>query len=188
MAKYPQDQFDTLPEDLSRVGAHRAPKKRGGGWLGFLAAVVSTVVLVIGGLYAVSLVNDSVEFNFPGFASEEEVVPSESPTPEIAPITDPSTLADGRKYSITILNGTTSPDVDEAASAALKEAKWKIAATTAASETDIDETIVYYRDPADEDIARGLIAILGVGDVRESTAFLGSSINIVLGSDYVPLP
>jgi len=184
MAKYPQDQFDTLPEDLSRVGAHRAPKKRGGGWLGFLAAVVSTVVLVIGGLYAVSLVNDSVKFDFPGFAPEEEALPSASPTPEVAPLTDPSTLAEGRKYSITILNGTTNAELSDLANDQLKAAKWKVAATTVASDTDIDETIVYYSDPLDEDIARGLIAILGVGDVRESTAFLGSTINIVLGSDY----
>jgi len=184
MAKYPQDQFDTLPEDLVRVGAHRAPKKRGGGWLGFLSAVVATVILVIGGLYAVSLVNESVEFNFPGFGTEEEAVPSASPTPEIIAITDPSMLPKERKYSITILNGTTNPDLDEAASKALTDVKWKVAATTTASQTDIDETIVYYRNPLDEDIARGLVQLLGTGDVRESTAFFGSSINIVIGSDF----
>ena len=33
-------------DDLQRVGAHRAPKKRGGGWIGFGWAVLATGVLV----------------------------------------------------------------------------------------------------------------------------------------------
>jgi hypothetical protein len=52
---------------------------------------------------------------------------------------------------------------------------------------DVELTIVYYSNPADEDIARGLVLALGIGEIRESTAFFGAPVTIVLGTDYQAL-
>ena len=50
MAKYPRDQFDDIPVDLARVGAHRAPVKAGRGWITFAWAALFTGIFVVGGL------------------------------------------------------------------------------------------------------------------------------------------
>jgi hypothetical protein len=47
---------------------------------------------------------------------------------------------------------------------------------------------VYYSNPADEDVARGLVIALGTGEIKESLAYPGASVTIVLGSDYLPPP
>ena len=186
MATFPKDQFDTLPEDLARQGAHRAPKKRGGGWVGFAWAALATGLLVVGGLYGLSLIDSSIRFEVPGItAGEEEVVtPSESATPEVPPLTDPTTIDKARKITITILNGTGTAGLQNEAATALVAGKWPIGTRTTASQNDIEKTFIYYSNPADEDIARGLVLALGVGEIRESAAFIGAPITIVLGDDY----
>lgn len=188
MANFPQDQFDNLPTDLDRIGAHRAPKKKGGGWVGFAWAALATGVLVVGGLYGLSLVNDQVSFEVPGLSGGEAPVetPSASPTPEVPPVLDPTTIDKSRKITITVLNGTATAGLQNVAGDALVAGKWPVVSRTQASQTDIEETVVYYRTAADEDVARGIVVALGVGKVRESEAFLGSPITVVLGSDYAP--
>jgi hypothetical protein len=189
MATFPKDQFDTLPEDLARQGAHRAPKKRGGGWIGFLAAIVATAVLVTGGLYGVSLVNDSIEFTIPGLGggNEEVAEPTVSATPEVPPILDPTQIDKKRKITITVLNGTAVSGLETVAGKALTKAKWPVASTAPSSSTDIAKTFVYYKNPEDEDVARGLVIALGIGEIRESDKFLGAPITIVVGQDYADL-
>src|ERR1019366_5658749 len=54
MANFRTDQFDNLPENVDRVGAHRGPKVKGRGWIAFAWAVLATAVLVVGGLYVLS--------------------------------------------------------------------------------------------------------------------------------------
>jgi hypothetical protein len=190
MASYPKDRFDDLPDDLVRVGAHRAPKKRGGGWIGLAWAALATLVLVVGGLFVLSLVDESIRFELPGLpvASEPTVTPTEATTPTAIPLTDPALIDPARLITITVLNGTPVVGQQDVAGQALAAAGWPIGSMTTASTTDIEETIVYYSNPADEEIARGLVEALGVGDVRESTAFLGAPITIVLGADYPPTP
>jgi hypothetical protein len=189
MATFPKDQFDNLPEDLTRQGAHRAPKKRGGGWLGFLASIVATAVLIVGGLYGVSLVNDSIEFTIPGFASGEDPAPEPtvSATPEVAPILDPADIDKKRKITITVLNGTAVSGLETVAGKSLTKGKWPVASTAPSSSTDIEKTFVYYKNPEDEDVARGLVIALGIGEIRESDKFLGAPITIVVGQDYADL-
>ena len=189
MATFPKDQFDNLPEDLGRRGAHRAPKKKGGGWIGFLASIVAIAVLTTGGLYGLSLVNDSIEFTIPGLASGEEEVatPSVSATPEVAPILDPKDIKKNRKITITVLNGTAVSGLDKTASTSLTKAKWPVTSNAPANATDIEKTFVYYSDPANEDVARGLVIALGIGEIRESNNFLGAPITIVVGQDYADL-
>lgn len=187
MATFPKDQFDNLPEDLTRQGAHRAPKKRGGGWLGFLAAIVATAVLITGGLYGVSLVNDSIEFTIPGLgggSGEEVATPTVSSTPEVPPILDPAQIDKKRKITITVLNGTAVAGLESVAGKALTNGKWPVTSTAPSSSTDIEKTFVYYKNPEDEDVARGLVIALGIGEIRESDKFLGAPITIVVGQDY----
>lgn len=189
MATFPKDQFDNLPEDLTRQGAHRAPKKRGGGWIGLLVSIVATAVLITGGLYAVSLVNDSIEFTIPGLGGGEEEVatPSVSATPEVPPILDPADIDKSRKITITVLNGTAVSGLEKTAGKALTGGKWPVTSTNPSSSSDIQKTFVYYKNPEDEDVARGLVIALGVGEIRESDKFLGAPITIVVGQDYADL-
>jgi len=190
MATFPKDQFDNLPEDLGRRGAHRAPKKKGGGWIGLLASIVAIAVLTTGGLYGLSLVNESIEFTIPGFASGEDetpVAPSVSATPEVPAILDPAQIDKKRKITITILNGTAVSGLDKTASKLLKKTKWPVTSTAPANASDIEKTFVYYSDPANEDVARGLVIALGIGEIRESNTFLGAPITIVVGQDYADL-
>jgi hypothetical protein len=188
MAKFPEDPFDDFPEDLARVGAHRAPKKRGGGWVGFAWASLATGVLVVAGLYGVSQVNEDIAFEIPGLAQEEAVeTPTPTPTPTMDPILDPAEIDRARKITITVLNGTPIVGLQTTAGAALVDLGWPVVTRAKASTTDIEDTFVYYSNPADEDVARGLVLALGIGEVRESTAFLGAPVTIVLGSDYQAL-
>jgi hypothetical protein len=189
MASYPKDRFDDLPADLVRVGAHRAPKKRGGGWIGFAWAALATLVLVVGGFFVVTLIDPSVRFEIPGTEPSSSAVaesPDDDTTPTALPLTDPLTIDPAREISITVLNGTTTVGEQQVVSDQLTALGWPVGSAATASTSDIEETIVYYSNPADEEIARGLVSVLGVGDVRESTAFLGAPITIVLGSDYPP--
>ena len=188
MASYPKDRFDDLPDDLVRVGAHRAPHKRGGGWIALAWAALATLVLVVGGFYAVTLVDPSVRFELPG--AQPSAAASDSPeddtTPTALPLTDPATIDPARQITITVLNGTPSVGEQQVVSDKLSALGWPIGSATTASTSDIKETFVYYSNPADEEIARGLVEVLGVGDVRESNAFLGAPVTIVLGADYKP--
>jgi len=190
MASYPKDLFDDLPKDLVRVGAHRAPKKRGGGWIGFAWAALATGVLVVGGLFTLSLIDPSVRFEIPGLPAPAESVaaPTEEPTPTALPLTDPATIDPARLITITVLNGTPVAGQQTVAGDALAAGGWPVGTTTTASTSDVEKTTVYYSNPADEDIARGLVGALGVGEIRESTAFLGAPVTIVLGADYTPAP
>jgi hypothetical protein len=189
MAKFPVDQFDNLPEDLVRVGAHRAPRKRGGAWIGLAWAALACGVLIVGGLYGMSRLNDRITFDIPIFAGQgsASATPTPTPTPTMPALTDPKLIEASRSISITVLNGTPLTGLQKTAGAALKTLGWPVASLAPASTTDIEKTYIYYNNPADEDIARGLVLALGIGEIRESNAFLGAPITIVLGADYQAL-
>jgi hypothetical protein len=188
MASFPKDRFDDLPSDLVRIGAHRAPRKKGGGWIGFAWAALATLVLTVGGLFVLSIVDPGVRFEIPGLpvASEPSETPEDETTPTAIPLTDPATIDPARQISITVLNGSPVAGQQDVAGQALAEQGWPVGSMTAASTDDIETTLVYYSNPADEEIARGLVQAIGVGDIRESTAFPGAPITIVLGADYPP--
>jgi hypothetical protein len=179
MAKYPRDPFDDLPVDLARVGAHRAPVKAGRGWITFAWAALFTGILVIGGLAALNAFRG---LSFLGEAPPSSNTPSAEVTAE--PILDPALIAPERAITITILNGTTTVNLENVAGDSL--VGWPVGARLVASDRTEETTIVYYSNPADEDVARGLIIALGVGEVRESTAFSGAPVTVVLGADYLP--
>jgi hypothetical protein len=179
MANFPPDQFDTLPENLTRVGAHRAPVTRGRRWIAFAWAALATGVLVAGGLYAVSLADASIDFVEP--TSTASGTASAVPTAE--PVTDPSTVVD-RAITITVLNGTATVGLEDDAASVLVDAGWTVGSEATSTATDITQTIVYFSDAANEDVARGVALALGVGDVSLSDAFLGAPLTVVVGTDF----
>ncbi len=180
----PKDEFDTLPDDLLRVGAHRGPKLKGRGWIGFAWAALSTGVLVAAGVFALNYIDNSFSFELP-FAEGIAAGPTASPTPRstVVPITDPTTIKE-RKISITILNGTAVTGLERTARTTLRELKWKVGSIANASSKREKKTIAYYSDPKNEDVALGIIEAIGTGEVRLSDAFIGAPITLVLGSDY----
>jgi hypothetical protein len=183
MANFRTDQFDNLPDHLDRVGAHRGPKVKGRGWITFAWAVLATAVLVVGGLYVLSLFDASVKFGLGPSTAANSQTPSGTPTPKITPITDP-TLVANRKISITVLNGTDVVGLQTQAAQKLTAAGWKVGATANSTETDIKQTTIYYTDASNEDVAEGLQLLLNAQNIEFSNHFLGSPITVVVGSDF----
>ena len=82
MASTTRDRFDDIPSDIVRVGAHRAPAKRGRVWIRLAWAALATGVLIVGGLYGLSRVNSAISFELPDFFGGGIAGPSATETPE----------------------------------------------------------------------------------------------------------
>lgn len=183
MANFPKDRFDSVPEDLLRVGAHRAPAKKGRGWLAFAWAALATLVLIAAGLYGLSVLRGSLQLPF----VQASQTPTASATPKPTPTASPKLDA---TVPITILNGTKTVGLATTVGDNLVAQGWTGAGTDLgtranASSNTIDKTIVYYTTPEDEAAARALVQSLQVGEVRLSDSF-NDRLTIVLGSDYKP--
>lgn len=190
MAEYTPDRFDDIPESLGRVGAHRAPAARGRGWIAFAWAALASGVLVVGGLYGLSLISDRVTFEIPGLGTAEpEPTPTETATapPSVEPITDPALVELPAGFTITVLNGTEVAGLGSTARDLIVAPGWPVGTVTSAAQTDLTETVVYYGDPALEGVAAGMAALLGVGAIELSDAFPGAPVTIVLGSDFADI-
>ena len=189
MATSPHDQFDDIPEDLHRVGAHRAPAKKGRGWLAFLWAVLATVVLVAGGLFVLTRLDST--FSLPFFPAAETPTPSPTPIQTAEPVTDPVAFSTEnpelwQALTVSVLNGTETQGLANVAGDQLAAAHWPDPARANASQRDEETTIIYYSTAEYEGVARGMALVLGVGDVELSEAFPGATVTIVLGADYIP--
>ena len=185
MAAYPKDRFDELPEDLKRIGAHRGPKRKGGGWIGFAWALLATGVLIFGGLWGLSNIV-GVDVGLPIFQAASTPTPTPTPTPTADPVLDPTTIDPARAIKITVFNGTPVAGLENTVGDALAASGWPIDSRANADLRDIEKTTVYYTTEADEDVARGLVVALGVGEIRlvAPDVFPGTLINIVIGTDY----
>jgi hypothetical protein len=183
MANFRTDQFDDIPQNIDRVGAHRGPKVRGRGWITFLWAVLATAVLIVGGLYVLSLLDSSVYFPGSNIGAAPSDTPSSSPTPEVTPITDPASIK-SRKITITVLNGTDIAGAQTRAGKVLKAAGWKVTSEANASESTIKQTTVYYTNAINKDVAEGIQEALGTGNIQLTGAYQGAPITVVIGSDY----
>jgi len=188
MANFPQDQFDDLPPELLRVGAHRGPRPRGRGAIAFAWAALATGVLIVGGLYGLSRVNPEISFDLPNFGGGEDPVASATPSaPAVVAVTDPSTVPKELNLSISVLNGSSVGGLQNTAGDAIKAAKWPNPSRNNATKRDIEKTTIYYRTADFEGISLGLAELLGVGKVQLSDNFPGAPVTIVLGEDYATL-
>ncbi|MFT4123576.1 MAG: LytR C-terminal domain-containing protein [Microbacteriaceae bacterium] len=176
---HPDDMFDHVPEELQRLGAHRAVVRRRSGWWTVLWSAVATVVIVAGGAFAYSLMTGVF-----GSAETDAATATASATATAEPITDPDDIDADRDITITVLNGTTTTDLDQIAAKKLTKAGWPVGTAADAEDRTAETTTVYYTDAADEDVARGVAIALGVGGVALTDADLGAPITVVLGSDY----
>lgn len=190
MASPAQDRFDRVKDEPGRVGAHRGPARRGRGWFALLWAVLATIALVFGGLFVLSRWLD-VDFGLPILAQPTQTpVPTETtPAPTIA---NPADIDPARAITIIVLNGTPVTGLQDTVWQQLKDAGWPVTSRANSADREIDRTVVYYSDPADEDVARGLVEALGVGEIRQVgvDTYPGAKLTIVLGADHplVPAP
>jgi hypothetical protein len=178
---YPKDRFDDLPHHLDRVGAHRAPTKKGRRWVAFWWALAATALLIALGAVGLTVLNNRLNFTFPGIeATTSTEEPAAEPVPEAVPTTDPAA-------SVTVLNGTAGFGVARSVGELLTGAGWTVATTSNADSEDIVTTTVYYADPTQEGAARGVSALLPGSAVMLSDTFAGSgaTLTVVVGADYV---
>ncbi len=189
MANYPKDRFDQIPHDLARIGAHRGPRPKGRGWIGFAWAVLATGALLFGGLYAVGRVL-GIDLGIAIFAPEATPTPTPTPIVTAEPVLDPTTIDQvAREIKIDVLNGSPIVGLEDTVGAELVAAGWRTGTFTAASVRDVEKTFVYYSDIANEDVARGLVLAIGAGEIRfvAPDTFPGATLTVVLGADY-PVP
>jgi hypothetical protein len=186
MTSYPKDRYDELPDDIERIGAHRGPKRRGRGWIGFAWALLATGVLIFGGLFALSQYLGD-DLGIPFFATPEEPLVAPAPDEPIAPVTDPAAIDPARAITIDVLNGTAESGLQTTVSDELTAAGWPMRSASPASDRNLEDTFIYYSNPEDEDVASGLVGALGTGEIRliEADVFPAAKITIVLGSDYL---
>jgi hypothetical protein len=182
MATYQKDRFDSVPDDLLRTGAHRAVPKKGRGWIGFAWAALATGVLVAAGLLGLSLINGSLELPF--LDDEVSAAPTPSETPTAEPVLNP-------EIPITVLNGTATAGLagqvgDNLVAQGWNGASIELGSRANAAQRDIEKTVVYYSDPANEGAARALVLSLKVGEIKLSDVYTTSPLTVVLGADYVP--
>ncbi|PZQ90640.1 MAG: hypothetical protein DI534_05420 [Leifsonia xyli] len=189
MASFPRDRFDDIPSDLDRVGAHRGPRKRGRGWIGFSWALLATAVLVVVGLFALAALDPRFQVPFaPQTPSPSAPAPSTAPPAE--PVTDPTTLDPAvlAALTISVLNGTPTSGLSNIAGDQIAAAGWPNPSRAGASNTAEPKTIVYYQTAESEGVARGIAQLIGASDVQLSDAFPTAVITVVLGADYVAPP
>ena len=190
-----RDRFDAITREPGRVGSHRGPIRRGGGWVGLLVFLVGLAVVTAAGLFVVDrIVRDTsptgqgLDFNFPFLP---EFGPSVTPTPTEAPIvtTDPAEAV-ARGVRIMVMNGTPVAGLQNTVADELQAAGWPIGTRATAGDREVLDTVIYYVDPANGDLARGLAQVLGIGEARPiaPNIYPNQDIIIVLGNDHPAVP
>ena len=181
-----RDRFDTVPDDLFRVGAHRAKAHWGRGWINVAWAVGAIIVLSTAGLWGLSQINSDFTFGLPFFSAAEEepeAAPGEPAPEEAEAALDPEIV-------ITVLNGTPTAGLSTSVADYLTSQGWEgaafgVGARVNASTTDVETTLVIYNDPANEGAARAMLETLGVGELRLANTYPASPLAVLVGSDFV---
>src|SRR5690554_630062 len=181
-----RDRFDAVPEDLHRVGAHRAKAHWSRGWLNVAWAVGAILVLSVVGLWGLSQINSDFEFGLPMAASPQDEIappPGDELPEEAEPVLDPDIV-------ITVLNGTPTPGMSNSVGDYLVAQGWEgaafgVGARVGASSTDVETTQVIYNNPDNEGAARAMIETLGVGELVLANTYPASPLAVLIGSDFV---
>ena len=155
MARFPQDEFDSIPSDLERVGAHRAPRGKGRAWINVGLGILAAAVLVVAGLYGLSRLDPSFTIDLPDFSEDATVEVTASPLPVAEPVTDPSTVDTDPELSLSVLNGTETTGQQDVAADQLVASGWPDAVRARAAASDIETTTIYYWNADFEGLARG---------------------------------
>lgn len=176
-SSYPPDRFDVIPDDLERVGAHRAPPKPGAGWVKLAWAAIAVIVLVGLGVATLFIASGRIDLSA-WFGTQSEPVVSASQGPVEATI-DPS-------LSVTVLNGTQTDGLAEQVGATLAESGWMVGTQNNANDRGIEETVVYYAAEADLGAAKALAEQVGGAPtvLSPGIADTGAQLMVVLGADF----
>lgn len=180
---YPKDRFDHLPHSLDRVGAHRAPGKKGRHWVAFWWALGATAVLIGLGVFGMASLSNKLNIAIPGLSSSsatDTATDAATAVPTAVATVDPS-------LTVTVLNGTKGTGVAKAAGDVLSAAGWTVGALSNASTEDVTKTTVYYADATLEGAARGVAASLPGSTVLLASDFATSAadLTVVVGADFV---
>jgi type IV pilus biogenesis protein CpaD/CtpE len=178
---HPKDRFDLIPDDLERVGAHRAPRERGRTWVWVAWSAAAVVVLVGIGVIGLFALNGTLAFKDPFAGSSATPTATPTPTPTVVPTVNPA-------LQVIVLNGTNEDGLATELSKKLEAAGWANVTTANATQTDITQTTIYYSDPANEGAARAMAASIPGANVAETQDFAatGAALTVVIGSDYKP--
>lgn len=172
----PHDRFDDVPES-GRIGAHRGPRRRGRGLIVLAWAALAVGLIVGGGVVALMPL-------FPKDDSVPSATGGGAPVKAATPITDPKQVDPSLNLEITVLNASPNASADKTIGDKLSADGWPVNGTADASVRDEKTTVVYYSSRQLEGVARGLVKILGTGQVQLSDAFPGAPVTIVVGADY----
>jgi hypothetical protein len=173
MATAPHDRFDDVPADLARVGAHRAPRPAGRGFVAFAWAALATGVLVGAGVLGLGAIEGRITNVGPTTASA-------STAATVTPTVDPN-------IDVVLLNATTTNGLAGGAAGMIGQDGWKVGSTANASSTDVKTTTVYYTTASQAGAAAGLARSLGITRTALSQQFAvpgQSRLTVVLGADY----
>lgn len=175
---YPKDRFDDLPPDVERIGAHRAPRRKGGAWIWVAWCALATVVLVLAGVLWLSAINGSVDVKGDFAAGTATPTATATPTPTPVETVNPA-------LNVIVLNGTTTNGLAASVAQKLTNAGWVKVTAANAQQTDITKTVVYYSNPANRGPALALAKVLPGATVAETQAYAqtGADLTVVVGSD-----
>lgn len=174
----PRDRFDDVPADIARVGAHRAPTRRGRGFVTFAWAALATGVLVGAGVLGLSVIEKGVLGTVGGTTGTTSTAVSAAPAATVDP-----------KATVVVLNATTTAGLAAHAAATAKADGWKVSSTANADSTDVKLSTVYYSAKSQLGAALGLAESLGIGQAPVQTNRFDvqglSRLTVVLGKDFV---
>ena len=172
-----EDRFDHLPEDLARVGAHRAPKSPRSGLIGFAWSALATFALVTAAIFTLVFVTGTISLE--GILPTPSKTPAATSTQDAKPTIDPSVL-------VNVINAS---GVDGAATRVADQlvADGVLIGTKSNSSDIVEKTMVYYGDPAVKGVAKGVARALGANvEIERTPAYAGAAakITVVVGSSY----
>ena len=188
--KFVPDRFDEVPEDPKYVGLRRLRRRRAFWVIPTTVLALSTVLLIVLGLWWVERADDYLEFEAPPVAvvePEPEVQPEPEPEPEepapAEPIVNP-TVDQAAGLTVTVLNGTLTSGLAAQAGDLLTREGWPEQTLANAETSTVETSYVAYRLEEDEGLARGAAQILGIEEVVFTDQYLGARITVILGADY----
>lgn len=188
--KFVPDRFDDVPQDPKYVGLRRLRRRRAFWVIPATVLALSTVLLIVLGLWWVERADDYLEFEAPPVAEvepEPEVQPEPEPEPTepepAEPIVNP-TVDQAAGLTVTVLNGTLTSGLAAQAGELLTREGWPEQTLANAETSTVEASYVAYRLEEDEGLARGAAQILGIEEVVFTDQYLGARITVILGADY----
>lgn len=172
--QYAPDRYDLVTHS-GRAGVHRAPVRSGTTWLRLLVVALLTAVLATFGILL--LVIGPANVQLPTAIDEKNPVVATKVTASFDPAT-----------TVSVLNGTSQDGLESAVDRAIEAEGWgTVSFASLAEDRDVAITAVFYVDPKDEGLAKGLGEKLGGASFYQQGdyASYGTQLVVLLGSDYV---